>query len=60
MFDSNYFICYMQVIELEPTNKAAINQIQICKQQIKEANDKEKKVYANMFKKLSASDKQVK
>lgn len=49
---------FEKVIELEPTNKAAINQIQICKQQIKEANDKEKKVYANMFKKLSASDKQ--
>lgn len=50
----------MQVIELEPTNKAAINQIQICKQRIKEANDKERKIYANMFKKLSAADKQVK
>ncbi|XP_018794277.1 PREDICTED: FK506-binding protein 59 [Bactrocera latifrons] len=49
---------FEKVIELEPTNKAAINQIQICKQRIKEANDKERKIYANMFKKLSAADKQ--
>ncbi|XP_054744105.1 FK506-binding protein 59 isoform X1 [Anastrepha obliqua] len=49
---------FEKVIELEPTNKAAINQIQICRQRIKEANDKERKIYANMFKKLSAADKQ--
>lgn len=56
---SNKLLYHLKVIELEPTNKAAINQIQICKQRIKEANDKERKIYANMFKKLSAADKEV-
>ncbi|XP_067620323.1 FK506-binding protein 59 [Eurosta solidaginis] len=50
---------FEMVIELEPTNKAAVNQIQICKHRIKEANEKERKIYANMFKKLSAADKEA-
>ena len=50
---------FQKVLELEPTNKAAQNQIQICKHKIKEANDKEKKLYANMFTKLAAADKEV-
>lgn len=49
---------FQKVIELEPTNKAAQNQIQICKHKIKESIDREKKIYANMFSKLSANDKQ--
>ncbi|XP_020713040.1 FK506-binding protein 59 isoform X2 [Ceratitis capitata] len=49
---------FRKVMELEPTNKAAMNQIKICKQRIKEENDKEKQIYANMFKKLSAADKE--
>lgn len=50
---------FQKVLELETTNKAAQNQIQICKLKIKEANDKEKKIYANMFTKLAAADKEV-
>ncbi|XP_013102082.2 FK506-binding protein 59 isoform X2 [Stomoxys calcitrans] len=49
---------FQKVLELEPTNKAAQNQIQICKHKIKEAKDKEKKIYANMFSKLAAADKE--
>uniref|UniRef100_T1PI33 peptidylprolyl isomerase n=1 Tax=Musca domestica TaxID=7370 RepID=T1PI33_MUSDO len=49
---------FQKVLELEPTNKAAQNQIQICKHKIKEAKDKEKRIYANMFTKLAAADKE--
>lgn len=42
--------------EIEPENKAALNQITICKQKLKEYRDKEKKRYANMFAKFAAVD----
>lgn len=45
--------------ELEPENKAAINQITICKQEIKKENDREKQLYANMFTKFADADKKV-
>jgi len=51
---------WLQVIQLEPGNKAAVNHIVICKQKIKQNKDKEKKLYANMFAKLAAGDKEVK
>ncbi|KAH8298154.1 hypothetical protein KR018_009385 [Drosophila ironensis] len=50
---------FQKVIELEPNNKAAANQVVICKQKIKESKDKEKKLYANMFTKLAANDKET-
>lgn len=50
---------FLKVLKLEPSNKAAQNQIQICKQKIKESKDKEKKIYANMFNKMAAADKEV-
>ncbi|XP_055612662.1 FK506-binding protein 59 isoform X2 [Uranotaenia lowii] len=46
------------VRELEPENKAALNQVTICKQKIKEYNEQQKKVFANMFTKFAKSDKQ--
>lgn len=49
----------MQVKELEPDNKAALNQITICKQEIKKQNDKEKRMYANMFSKFAEADEKV-
>lgn len=50
---------FQMVLELDSSNKAAQNQIQICKHKIKEANEKEKRIYANMFTKLAAADKEV-
>ncbi|XP_068147492.1 FK506-binding protein 59 [Drosophila tropicalis] len=50
---------FQKVIELEPGNKAAANHVLICKQKIKENKDKEKKLYANMFTKLAAHDKET-
>ncbi|XP_037960475.1 FK506-binding protein 59 [Teleopsis dalmanni] len=48
---------FKKVIELEPNNKAAHNQIIICNQRIKEANEREKKIYSGMFAKFAAVDK---
>lgn len=42
-----------QVIELEPDNKAAKNQLALCKHRQKQFYEREKKIYANMFAKLS-------
>lgn len=54
------YICHdSQAQQLEPENKAAINQITLCKQEIKKQNDKEKKMYANMFTKFADADKKV-
>lgn len=50
---------FEHVRDLEPENKAAINQITICKQKLKEFNAKEKKIYAKMFEKFASADKQV-
>lgn len=49
----------LQVIQLEPSNKAAANHVVICKQKIKQNKDKEKKLYANMFTKLAAGSNEV-
>ncbi|KAH8350500.1 hypothetical protein KR067_004998 [Drosophila pandora] len=50
---------FQKVIQLEPANKAASNHVLICKQKIKESKNKEKKLYANMFTKLAANDKET-
>ncbi|XP_064538072.1 FK506-binding protein 59 [Drosophila montana] len=50
---------FLKVIELEPGNKAAANHVVICKQKLKQNKDKEKKLYANMFTKLAAGDKET-
>lgn len=49
---------FQTVNELEPQNKAAINQIAICKHNLKELHEKEKKIYAKMFEKFASADKQ--
>lgn len=52
--------CIRQVLEIEPQNKAAINQVTICKKVVKDSHDKEKKLYANMFTKFANVDNEVK
>ncbi|XP_055682652.1 FK506-binding protein 59 isoform X2 [Lutzomyia longipalpis] len=49
---------FKEVQQLEPTNKAAQNQIVLLKQKLKEATEKERKIYANMFAKFADADKQ--
>lgn len=50
---------FNRVREIEPDNKAALNQATICKQSIKDYNTKQKQLYANMFTKFASADKQV-
>jgi FK506-binding protein 4/5 len=47
---------FEKVQEIEPENKAALNQITICNQKIKSYKDDEKKRYKNMFSKYVAAD----
>jgi len=51
---------YKMVLSIDPSNKAAKNQITIVQSKIKQAKEKEKKLYAGMFEKLAAkSDDKV-
>jgi tetratricopeptide (TPR) repeat protein len=45
--------------ELEPNNKATINQIAICKHKLKQYHEQEKARYKNMFARLSTTPKPV-
>jgi FK506-binding protein 4/5 len=44
------------VHEYEPENKAAINQITVCKQKMRQYNEEEKARYKNMFTRFAAAD----
>lgn len=44
------------VLKVDPSNKAAANQIIICNNKLKEQRDKEKKIYGNMFAKFASQD----
>lgn len=50
---------FQDVMKLDPMNKAAQNQIRVCSQKTREASDRERKIYANMFTKLAACNKEV-
>ncbi|OWF54975.1 peptidyl-prolyl cis-trans isomerase FKBP4-like isoform X2 [Mizuhopecten yessoensis] len=51
---------FESVVELDPQNKAAKNQITRCMQKIKEFKEKEKKMYAGMFQKFAEIDSKKK
>ena len=44
---------FLKVIELEPDNTAAENKIKLCNHHLKLVKAKERKMYANMFDKVS-------
>uniref|UniRef100_A0A0B7A6C0 peptidylprolyl isomerase n=1 Tax=Arion vulgaris TaxID=1028688 RepID=A0A0B7A6C0_9EUPU len=50
---------YQQVVSLEPDNVAAKNQIIACKKKLQELLQEEKKLYANMFSKMTQQSSQV-
>ncbi|XP_059154414.1 peptidyl-prolyl cis-trans isomerase FKBP4-like isoform X2 [Physella acuta] len=50
---------YNQVVALEPDNKAAKNQIIVCKKKLQEEHQQEKKLYANMFSKMTQQTAKV-
>lgn len=50
---------FEEVLNLDPTNKAATTQVHISKKKILEQKSKEKKIYANMFEKFAKRDSEV-
>lgn len=46
------------VVSLAPENKAALNNVVLCNNQIKEQKKKEKMIYANMFEKFAQKDRE--
>lgn len=47
---------FQRVLEVNPHNKAAKSQITMCQKKTKEHNDRDRKIYANMFKKFAERD----
>lgn len=47
---------FQQVLQINPSNRAAHGQITICQGKIKEHHEQEKKTYANMFQKFAERD----
>ncbi|XP_028303650.1 peptidyl-prolyl cis-trans isomerase FKBP5 [Gouania willdenowi] len=47
---------FQQVLQVNPTNRAARAQISICQSKIKEHHEQDKKTYANMFQKFAERD----
>ena len=50
---------FKAVLEIEPKNAAATQQVSVCGDLIKQNLVKEKKLYANMFDKFAQADRQV-
>lgn len=47
---------FQAVLQVDGNNKAAVNQLAICKNKLKEQRNKDKQVYANMFQRFAESD----
>ncbi|EMP32325.1 Peptidyl-prolyl cis-trans isomerase FKBP5 [Chelonia mydas] len=47
---------FQKVLEVNPQNKAAKSQITVCQKKMKEHNDRDRRIYANMFKKFAERD----
>lgn len=47
---------FEKVLEVNPQNKAARQQISVCQRKAKEHNERDRRVYANMFKKFAEQD----
>ncbi|XP_042364025.1 peptidyl-prolyl cis-trans isomerase FKBP5 [Plectropomus leopardus] len=50
---------FQQVLQVNPSNRAARAQISICQSKIKEHHERDKKTYANMFQKFAERDAKV-
>lgn len=55
----NALVDFQRVLQLDPNNKAAMNQATLCKKKISDYNTKQKQVYSKMFDRFAAVDKQV-
>ena len=45
-------LCFQEVVQLESRNCSALQQIQVCRQKVLQQLEKDKRLYANMFKNL--------
>lgn len=50
---------FQEVLNIDPSNKAAQAQLAVCQKSLREQLQKEKKIYANMFEKFAKMDTQV-
>jgi tetratricopeptide (TPR) repeat protein len=50
---------FQEVLKLNPSNSAAKQSIQTCREQIKAYQQKEKQLYANIFAKMSKQNEKV-
>ncbi|XP_030845482.1 peptidyl-prolyl cis-trans isomerase FKBP4 isoform X2 [Strongylocentrotus purpuratus] len=51
---------FLKVLEIEPENKAAKNQLTLSNQKLKQHLEKEKKIYGNMFERFADQDRREK
>lgn len=47
------------IVQSDPNNKAAANQVVICNAKIREQREKDKKLYSSIFNKMAENDRQV-
>ena len=47
------------ILQSDPNNKAAANQVVICNAKIREQREKDKKLYSSIFNKMAENDRQV-
>lgn len=50
---------FQKVLEVNPQNKAARSQISVCQKKTKEHNERDRRIYANMFTKFAERDAKV-
>ncbi|XP_053083173.1 peptidyl-prolyl cis-trans isomerase FKBP5 isoform X2 [Pangasianodon hypophthalmus] len=50
---------FRQVLQVNPTNRAAHCQIAVCQRKIREHHERDKKIYANMFQRFAEHDAKV-
>ncbi|XP_017334934.1 peptidyl-prolyl cis-trans isomerase FKBP5 isoform X2 [Ictalurus punctatus] len=50
---------FRQVLQVNPTNRAARCQIAVCQRKIREHHERDKKIYANMFQRFAEHDAKV-
>lgn len=50
---------FQRVLEVNPQNKAAKSQISVCQKKTKEHNERDRRIYANMFAKFAERDAKV-
>lgn len=50
---------FKQVLQVNPCNRAARSQIAVCQRQIREHNERDKMIYANMFQRFAEHDAKV-